>query len=415
MAKMRSSKLRIIVLNDHGFVNGGAAQVAIASLNALAEAGFDVTFVSSVGPVDPAIDRNLVKIINFGLHDLLSNPSRIHAAISGIWNLHAAAYFKDVLAEFDPQNTIIHLHTWVKSLSSSVVHVATERGFKVVCTLHDYFSICPNGGLYNYKQKKLCALEPMSLSCITSNCDTRSYGQKVWRVARQVVQNNFGHIPSGIKFFITVSDYSESILRPGLLPTAEFFRVRNVIDIGKITPSNVKANDTFTFVGRLSPEKGCVLFANAARIAGIGSVFVGCGEEDKYIRATNQAAELLGWQDRAGVIHAIQSSRAIVFPSLLHETQGLVVLEAAALGIPAIVSDACAAKEAIVDGETGLLFRAGDLDDLAKKIMILKNNSQLSADLGLRAYERYWASPCTPENHVKDLEDCYNAIMNNKD
>jgi len=33
-----------------------------------------------------------------------------------------------------------------------------------------------------------------------------------------------------------------------------------------------------------------------------------------------------------------------------------VVLEAAALGVPAIVSDACAAKEAIIDGETGLLF-----------------------------------------------------------
>jgi glycosyltransferase involved in cell wall biosynthesis len=403
--------MRIIVLNDHGFINGGAAQVAISSLNALADAGVNVTFVSSVEPVDPSINLNLVKVINFGLPDLLSNPSRVQAAISGIWNSLSAVRFEDVLAKFDPQNTIIHLHTWTKSLSSSVVHVAIKRGFKVVCTLHDYFSICPNGGLYNYKQKQLCVLDPMSLACIASNCDARSYGQKLWRVARQVVQNNIGHIPQGIKYFITISDYSESLLRPRLPSTSKFFRVRNPIDITKINPSDVGCNQAFTFIGRLSPEKGCVLFATAAHLAGVRSVFVGCGDEEQNIRVMNPKAVFLGWQDRAGVIRAIQSSRAIVFPSLWHETQGLVVLEAAALGVPAIVSDACAATDAIVDGETGVLFRAGDSGDLSAKLKLLKNDSELSMNLGLQAYVRYWSAPCTVENHVKELIGCYTAVM----
>jgi hypothetical protein len=42
--------MRVIVLSDYGHVSGGAAQVAISSLNGPAAAGLDVIFVSSVGP-----------------------------------------------------------------------------------------------------------------------------------------------------------------------------------------------------------------------------------------------------------------------------------------------------------------------------------------------------------------------------
>lgn len=403
--------MRVIVLSDYGFVNGGAAQVAIASLNALADAGFDVTFVSAVGPVDPVIDRDLVKVVNFGFYDLLNNPSRVDAAISGIWNSGIAAKFWDVLADFDPSDTIIHLHTWVKSLSSSVVKVAVTRGFKIVCTLHDYFSICPNGGLYNYKQQRHCELSPMSFGCIASNCDSRSYVQKLWRVTRQVVQSKFGNIPYGIKFFITASDYAESLLRPWLPSTTEFFRVRNPIDIRKTAPTDVGSNDTFTFIGRLSPEKGCALFAIAARLAGVDAAFVGTGEEEINIRTANPSAKFLGWQDRDGVIRAIQKSRAIVFPSLLHETQGMVVIEAAACGVPSIVSDSCAARDAVIDGETGLLFRSRDPEALSAKLTLLQNNPQFAVELGKRAYEQYWSSPCTTASHVKELISCYTKIM----
>lgn len=403
--------MRVIVLNDHGFVNGGAAQVAIASLNALADAGVDVTFVSSVGPVDSVINRNLVNVVNFGFHDLRGNPSKINAAIRGIWNSGSAALFEDVLIGFDPKSTIIHLHSWISSLSSSVVQVAIKQGFKVVCTFHDYFSVCPNGGLYNYKQQKHCDLAPMSFACVISNCDSRSHAHKLWRIARQVVQDKFGHIQDGIKFFITVSNYSESLIRPWLPSTAKFFRVGNPTDIDKTTPANVGENDAFTFIGRLSPEKGGALFAAAASIAKVRAVFVGCGEEEQHIRAVNPTAEFIGWQDRAGVIRDIQLSRAVVFPSLLHEGQPLVVMEAAALGVPVIASNECAAKDSVIDGETGLLFRARDSKDLSEKLSLLNSSPQLASSLGLGAYESYWCSPCTLKYHAKQLVDCYTEIL----
>lgn len=406
--------MRIIVLNDYSAIVGGASQVAIASLNALADAGFDVTFVASVGPISPTIDQRRVRVVNFGFYDLLSNPSRMDAAFHGIWDNRCAHKLGALLTEFDPNDTVVHLHSWVKSLTSSVIHETRTRDFKLVCTLHDYFSVCPNGGLYNYPRQCHCELAPMSLSCLLSNCDARSYMQKLWRFGRHVVQNHIAGMPSHVEHYISISDYSESLLRTLLPSESIIHRVRNPIEIEYSAPADTVNNSSFCFVGRLSPEKGGLLFANAASIANVSALFVGVGTEEQKIRTLNPSAKFKGWQDRAGVIEAMKSSRALVFPSLWHETQGLVVLEAAALGIPSIVSDGCAASEAVIDGETGLLFKAGDPWDLAGKLSLLRDNPNITAKLGVCAFERYWSAPSSLEKHIRELTVCYNNVLHSQ-
>jgi glycosyltransferase involved in cell wall biosynthesis len=403
--------MRVVVLNDYGHVNGGASQVAISSLNPLADAGLEVIFVSSVGPVAHTINREKVKTVNFGFHDLLNNPSRFEASIRGIWDPRCADRLRAILANCNTVDTIVHLHGWMKSLSSSVAQVATSLGFKVVCTLHDYFAVCPNGGLYNFPEERACDFQPMSLDCITSNCDARSYSQKLWRIGRQAIQQSLGGIPGKLIYFITVSDYSQSLLRPLLPSTAEFFQVKNPIEIDRLAPTTVSDNRAFTFIGRLSPEKGPATFAAAAKLASVNAVFVGAGSEEQRIASINGSAKLLGWRDRHGVVQAIRESRAIIFPSRWHETQGMVVLEAAALGVPAIVSDSCAARDAIIDGETGLVFRSGDASDLASKLELLDRTPELAAIMGKRAYENYWKSPSTLALHTGQLIACYQEIL----
>jgi glycosyltransferase involved in cell wall biosynthesis len=403
--------LRVVVLNDHGYVSGGAAQVAIASLNALADSGCQVTFVSSVGPVDKSIDRKRVKVINFGGYDLLGNPSRLAAAVHGIWDFQHAKLLGNILAEHDPRDTVVHLHTWVKSLSSSVVRETLRRGFRLVCTLHDYFAACPNGGYYDYQKWAPCRLRPMSVPCMVRHCDVRSYPQKAWRVMRQLVQMQLGGIPRGIRHYITVSNFSEQLLRQWLPQRAHIYRVRNPINILHAEPADPASQKGFLFVGRLSTEKGGQIFARAAAEANVEARFVGSGESEAVWRKENAHATFLGWMNKDGVARAMKSSRALVFPSLLYETQGLAVLEAAALGVPAIVSNSGAASDAVVDGETGVLFRAGDVSDLAEKLRFLENNPGIAQRLGKEAYERYWKDPCTLDRHVLELLACYHAIL----
>lgn len=403
--------MRVIVINDHADIVGGAAQVAISSLNALADAGVDVTFVAAVGPVCPTINKNLIRVVCFDHFDLIGNPSKLKAAIYGTWDPRALNKLGVLLSGYSTEDTIVHLHTWVKSLSSSVIKEVRNRGFKIVCTLHDYFTICPNGGLYNYKQQSHCTLTPMSTACLLTNCDSRSYSQKVWRFGRHIIQQRIAGMPNCINNFISISNYSETILRKFLPFEANIFRVRNPISIDRCAPSRPSESNLFSFVGRLSPEKGGLLFAKAARNSTIYTQFIGTGSEVSAIKEMLPHSNILGWQDRIGVLNALKRTRALVFPSIWHETQGLVVLEAAALGVPAIVAEDCAAREAVVDGETGLLFKSGSIKDLSNKLEVLRDNPKLADRLGANAFERYWNNPCTPANHVHELVTCYRKIL----
>ncbi|WP_232726004.1 glycosyltransferase family 4 protein [Polynucleobacter brandtiae] len=407
----KKNKIQLIVLTDYAYINGGASQVALSSLNYLADSGVDVRLVAAVGPIDASINRDKVLVTCFEGVDLLGDALRFRSAVNGLWNYKHKRNLELILKEYSPVNSVIHIHTWVKSLSSSVIKACIDHGFKVVLTLHDYFLVCPNGGLYNYPKGEHCTVPPMSLSCLSTNCDSRSYAHKLWRYTRQLIQENIAHIPNEVKNYICVSSYSEALVSPYLPEGANVFRIPNPITIKKLPNLPPSLSSSFIYVGRFSPEKGATLFAQAADALKISATFVGLGSEEDRIRTLCPSAKFLGWLDSNGVLGAVKSSRALIFPSICHETQGLTVAESAALGIPAIVSDGCAARELIVDGVTGLLFKSGDLVDLIDKIKMLDENPSFADELGGNAYVKYWGSPSSLEKHVASLLFCYENII----
>ncbi len=67
---------------------------------------------------------------------------------------------------------------------------------------------------------------------------------------------------------------------------------------------------------------------------------------------------------------------------------GNVVIEAAAMGVPAIGTDIVGLRDAIVDGETGLLIPPKDSAALAKVIISLLDNPSLLSEMGGKAMRR---------------------------
>jgi glycosyltransferase involved in cell wall biosynthesis len=400
----------IIIINDFAHVNGGAGQVALSSAIGLANRGHRVFFFSAVAPILTDLEGSGVHVIVTGQHEILKDPIRLRAATQGLWNFKAEETMVGLLTSLDTENTIIHVHSWTKALSSSVIRAAIRRGFKVVCTLHDYFTVCPNGGFFDYQRRVVCMEKPLSLGCILKNCDVRSYRHKLWRVVRHVIQSTFGLMPSGIKHFITVSNFSETLLRPYLPREAKTYCIGNPIKAEHLKCVDVRKNDTFVYVGRLSPEKGVTMFAEAANRLDLEPIFIGDGESGNIIKRICPKACITGWVTGDQVTEHLIAARALVLPSLWYETQGLVVAEAAALGVPAIVPDTCAAREMVEDGHTGLWFRGGDLDDLCRKLSMLMDK-YTAERMGKAAYETYWQSPCSMDRHIDQLEICYRDIL----
>lgn len=131
------------------------------------------------------------------------------------------------------------------------------------------------------------------------------------------------------------------------------------------------------FVGKLIPEKrpnDFVRAIGAARLGGIDvkGVFVGSGELES--RAKALAAELEvpvsfeGFRNQSELPSFYAAADVLVLPSQ-SETWGLVVNEAMACGLPAIVSDAVGcAPDLIEEGLTGFTYPCGEAPSLANRL-----------------------------------------------
>ena len=405
--------IRIIIVNDFKTVNGGASKIAVAEAIGLAKKGHEVSFFCAVDGASDELSEAGINVVSLHQSDILSDSNRFRAVVQGVWNWKAAREFEKLLESCDYKNTIIHLHSWTKALSSSVVNKAIAKGFPVVCTMHDYFLACPNGGFFNYNKREICPFKPLSVKCLITDCDNRSYLQKCWRIVRQLVQKHLGKVPGGITKFIAVSVFSLEILKNYLPDKASISIVDNPVDIEKAPPINISDNKYFIYIGRLSKEKGCLLFADAVERIAAKAIFIGDGELRDKVLQVAKAGSVTGWLQHDKLMEAMQTARALVFPSLLYETQGLVVKEAMARGIPVIAPDTSAARDSVVDGVTGFLFKGGDISDLVN-VMQKMVTQGVAEQLGRAAYDTYWSSPCTIEHHVEQLELCYSSILDTR-
>ena len=232
-------------------------------------------------------------------------------------------------------------------------------------TLHDFLTVCPTGTLFNYGTGRCCGLTPLSAACITSNCDSRSYAHKLWRVGRQVVQARVGGLPAEGGHFIAISEATDRMLRELLPRDAQLHHVHNFTEVPRRPPVDVGDNVNVIYVGRLSAEKGPLLLADCLQRVGARGVFVGDGDLREAVRTRCPSAVTTGWVAPEGVREHLAQARMLVLPSLWFEAQGLVVAEAAAMGIPSIVPDTSGARDWVDDGIDGFWFRGGDADDLS--------------------------------------------------
>jgi glycosyltransferase involved in cell wall biosynthesis len=397
----------VVIVNDSACIDGGAAKIAVDSALELARRGMKISFVSAIGPIDPALRDSGAEIVHLGQTPLIHHPSRAVAAMRGLWNERARNALDDVLAGCNPAETIVHFHLWLQ-LSPSVFAARRLKHFSCVVTHHAYFATCPNGGYLNYRTSTICPYTPLSQHCIMSHCDQKSRVHKGWRLARQVIQNSVFHSPRRLNS-IFVSQFSAKVLLQHLQHSKNSTVIGNPITVDKAERVRAEDNRNYMFVGRLEPEKGVLLLAHVARDLQLPLIFIGDGKQRGEAAVVCPHAEFTGWLPFDDVIARLQTARALVFPSVWYETQGLVLLEAAALGIPAVVGDGGAGRDAVEDRHTGLWFSHGDRGDLARALKELDSNA-LVEQLSKAAYKRFWTDPPLIGGHVDALMAYYEQV-----
>lgn len=400
--------MKIIVVADHAHINGGQTKVAIESALGLASRGHLVTYFAAVGPPDPRLAAAGVQTSIMGQTDVGTARSLTAFGVQWLWNRPAAVALAALIRNGDPGETVVHVHAWAKALSPSIGPVLRASPAPVVFTMHEYYLACPNGGFYDYPVASACPRVPMSAACIGHNCDSRGYARKLMRVGRHALMQRTGMLDSAAAV-ITISRLQRAVLAPYLPRDTAYCHVSNPVDAEPLGPKPPGPLGEFVFAGRLSPEKGPALFAEAARRLGRRPVFIGDGPLRGELAEAYPEAIFAGWQESEGVKRLLRQARALVFPSVWYEGQPLIVLESLALGTPVVVSDICAAREAIEDGVTGLQFANGDVDALAGAMARLADDT-VARRMSDAAYETFWADPPTLDRHLDSIERVYRGV-----
>jgi glycosyltransferase involved in cell wall biosynthesis len=116
-------------------------------------------------------------------------------------------------------------------------------------------------------------------------------------------------------------------------------------------------------------------------------IWIGDGElKNKLLIKENIPSNLkvLGWKNRDDVFKELANSDIFILLSLW-EGMPLSLIEAQAIGLPAVVSDVVGCRDIVINGETG--YVCSDIDEVVSKVQLLIRNIKLRKTLGKNAFK----------------------------
>lgn len=226
-----------------------------------------------------------------------------------------------------------------------------------------------------------------------------------WWLERRVVPRLYGR-------FWSVSPSTTSGLGELGLDRRSIREVWNGIDTAGAPPDEHEpAEDpSFVVISRLVPHKGVDRVLDAWEVVGpqVGGELVIIG--DGPLRAALESrrvprARFVGAVDDETKWSWLRRSRLLMHGAH-HEGWGIVVMEAAACGVPTLAFDVPGVRDAIVHGVTGVL--AADHDDLVSAWLELADDHEFRRELGRKAWER--ASALSWDATVESAAEMVQAI-----
>jgi glycosyltransferase involved in cell wall biosynthesis len=402
--------MKVVIVNDYARVNGGAAKVALQSAVGLAKRGHAVEFFAGIGPPIPQLAEHGIRVTCLDGVPYNHDPRIIHAACRGIWDWEAAHRLRALLNECNPQDTVVHFHTFRDALSASVAHTAHRMDFVTFYTAHEYTMGCPYGGFFDIRKNRICELKGLSARCLACRCNNGSHANKLWYCANQFVYAKIARIPALLDHIIHPSNTNRNVLQAYIPGGRRTTTLSYLFDPMEGRPASIDSSSPFLFVGSFVPHKDPLTAARAAKRLHAPMLFIGSGILEGQIHQIYPEAEITGWLDRNAIAKRMATARALLFPSIWHEAQPLTVMEAAASGLSIIAADASAATEELDLLETGEVFRSGDADDLTAKMAPYLNDSY-ARERGAAAFAAFRRIDLSEERHISRLLDIYAEVL----
>ncbi len=369
--------MKILLINKFLYPKGGAESYLLRLGTLLKEQGHEVEYFgmeddrnvvgNSLGEAVSAID------FSTGIRKNLTAPFRI------IYCAEARRKLRHVLKHFCPD--VVHLNNIQYHLTPSVILAVRDyrqkygKSVRLFSTAHDYQFICPSHGLFgsDLQPCERC-LQGSLLPCLKQKCVKGSYLKSLLAVIDALVWKH-SKAYEQLDAIICPSEFMKTKLESDPRFKGKCVTLHNFAEA--VEEKSLVKEDYVLEFGHLSEEKGTLTLLEAAKnLPQFRFVFAGFGPAEEAIRQLPNTA-FVGYQSGEELECLIRKAKLTVVPSLCHDNCPYSVIESQLYGTLVIGSRRGGIPELLRGGGCGLLFEAGNPQDLAEKICRLWNDEKL--------------------------------------
>lgn len=373
------SYMKILLVNKFLYPKGGSETYVFKLGEILTNHGHSVEYfgLENEKNIVGNSKNALVGDVDFstGIRKNLTAPFKI------IYSAEARKKIRLVLDDFQPD--VVHFNNIQFHLTPSMIlevnkyRRQTGRDVKIIYTAHDYQLVCPSHGLFD-SNINICekCLGGNYTHCLKTKCHKNSYSKSLlamsdayfWKLSKA-----YGYIDK----IVCPSQFLKSKLDTDKRFADKTVAIHNFVD--KTPSTKVEKGDYVLEFGHLSKDKGTLtLLEVAKRMPDTKFVFAGYGKAVEEIEKVPNA-EYVGFKTGDELESLIANAAISICPSEIYENCPFSVIESQLLLTPVVASQIGGIPELIEEGKTGLLFEAGNPDDLESKIKHLLANTDLLA------------------------------------
>jgi glycosyltransferase involved in cell wall biosynthesis len=406
--------MRILLINNNHRLVGGAERYYLDLFWLLKSNGHKVAFFSMKDPknIKTKWSNYFVSNINLEKSNLLQKILRVP------YSFESRRKINKVLDVFKPD--IVHINNIYYYITPSILPEIKRRNIPIIQTVHDYQLISPVSALF-YDGKVCEITKTSSYYKALLDRSKKPYMTTIISVISQYVQYFFKFFEKNVDCYIVPSQFMKNKLLEYKFKAKKIVHLPNFSRFSLSSRKkykNINSEKFVLFFGRLDESKGVLFLLKVAeKLPDIKFKIIGNytnSESAKKIQDFLNTKNLKNiiiepHQNDKTLLKNLSKCRIVIVPSLWYENQPYSVIESLFLGKAVVASKIGGIPEIITDKKSGLLFKAGNIDDCVTKITTLWNNPKLLKRLEKGAKVR--SKDFTPNIHYKMLLDIYKKAI----
>jgi glycosyltransferase involved in cell wall biosynthesis len=409
--------MRILYCNKYNFSFSGTEAYLFEVMELMRSRGHEVALFSMADERGPttAYDRHFVAHKDFKNARGLTTRARL--AAHAIYSPQARKKIRGMIADFQPD--VAHVRNIYHHLSPSILWELKAQGVPVLYHMNDFKLLCPSYNMVSAGQACERCKGGKFWNVVGGGCYAGGRAAATVLAAEAYLHSRLGTYENCVDLILAPSRFvKQKLMENGwagsgiqVLPHFQTLPLR--------VPEHPGPGAPILYFGRLSAEKGIDdLLLAMARMPHIRLTIAGEGPQRGALEAIAHRLRLgnvsfAGQVSGAVLESLIADSQFTVFPSRAYETLGKSILESYAMGRPVVASDLGSRRELVQEGETGLLYRVGNVDQLAAAILFLHDRPELATQMGATGRELVRVHH-SQEQHFVALTKIYEQLATRK-